>query len=49
MKNQMWSHVDSDTVTPYLLCDAQGFQSLWKLVLLLEQVGAGAGEGCLAA
>ena len=56
MKNQMWSHVDSDTetwplsrdrqVTSYLLCDAQGFQSLWKLVLLLEQVGAGAGEGC---
>ena len=52
MKNLMWSHVDSDTetwplsrdrqVTSYLLCDAQGFQSLWKLVLLLEQVGAGA-------
>ena len=45
--------MDSDTETwpmsrdlrvKYLLCSKARFQSLWKLVLLLEQ--AGAGEGC---
>lgn len=50
----MLSHVDSDTETwplsrdlrvKYLLCSKDArFQSLWKLVLLLEQAGAGGGS-----